>query len=125
MRHFGSEKGAPAATTTVLIDDAVLGRLPRVCGKDGVSTDDRRTINNDVGAGRLGPAPIRLLALGLAVLTGLSLIRVIIDSVRIGRASVGMDLDASHRWVVLCGVHPDFVTAVERAGHDTQTAPPR
>ncbi|CAN5768328.1 hypothetical protein BH24ACT2_BH24ACT2_10760 [soil metagenome] len=31
-------------------------------------------------------------------------------------ATVGIDLDASRRWVTLSGVHPDFVAAVRAEG---------
>jgi len=41
------------AAVTVFVDDAVLGRLPPVCVKDGVGTDDRLILTQDVG-GRTG-----------------------------------------------------------------------
>lgn len=184
------------AATTVFIDDAVLGRLPSVCAKDGVWTSDRLTFTKDVGAGKLGVAwllvllgpigwiililiaatrgvgppltvtlplseaaylrmedarrgrrraslvalgaflgafvallprtlDLRLLALVLAVVACGAAVRAVFESVRFGRATVGVDLDASHRWVLLSGVHPDFAAAVEIPGHDRQSAPHR
>ena len=41
------------AAVTVFVNDAVLGRLPPVCVKDGVWTDDRLIFTQDVG-GRAG-----------------------------------------------------------------------
>jgi hypothetical protein len=37
------------------------------------------------------------------------------------RASVGIELDASHRWVTLSGVHPAFAAAVNRRHEAYQT----
>ncbi len=37
------------AAVMVFVDDAVLGHLPSVCAKDGVSTDDRLTLTQNVG----------------------------------------------------------------------------
>ena len=37
------------ATATVFVDDAVLGRLPPVCAKDGIWTNDRLTFTEHVG----------------------------------------------------------------------------
>jgi len=43
------------ADVTVFVDDAVLGRLPAVCVKDGTYTDDRLTIRQELGgSGGLG-----------------------------------------------------------------------
>jgi hypothetical protein len=50
---------------TVFVDDAVLGRLPPVCVKDGIGTGDRLTFTQDVDAGGrtgLGVAWLLLLA---------------------------------------------------------------
>ena len=61
------------AQTTVFVDDAVLGRLPSICVKDGVQTDDTLTIRSAVGNGnRIGIAWLLLLVgplgwLGLVV----------------------------------------------------------
>ena len=41
------------AAVTVFVDDAVLGRLPPVCVEDGLQTDDRLILTQDVG-GRTG-----------------------------------------------------------------------
>jgi len=51
------------ATVTVFVDDAVLGRLPPMCVKDGIWTNDRLTYAQDVG-GRteLGVAWLLVLA---------------------------------------------------------------
>jgi hypothetical protein len=38
------------------------------------------------------------------------------------RASVGVELDASHRWITLSGVHPAFVAAVNRRNEDAYPA---
>jgi hypothetical protein len=37
------------ADVTVFVDDAVLGRLPSVCAKDGTYTDDRLTVSQELG----------------------------------------------------------------------------
>ncbi len=50
------------ASVTVFVDDAVLGRLPPVCVKDGIWTDDRLTFTQDVG-GRTGLGVAWLLVL--------------------------------------------------------------
>jgi hypothetical protein len=50
------------ATVTVFVDDAVLGRLPSVCVKDGIWTNDRLTLSQDVG-GRAGLGVAWLLVL--------------------------------------------------------------
>ena len=50
------------AAVTVFVDDAVLGRLPRVCVKDGIWTNDRLTFTQDVG-GRTGLGVAWLLVL--------------------------------------------------------------
>ncbi len=43
------------ADVTVFVDDAVLGRLPGVCARDGVPTTDRMRISEEVGRdNRLG-----------------------------------------------------------------------
>jgi len=39
------------AELTVFVDDAVLGHLPAVCVKDGVRTDDRLTLTQEVAGG--------------------------------------------------------------------------
>jgi hypothetical protein len=63
------------AAVTVFVDDAVLGRLPPICVKDGVATTDRLTLAQDVGGGAgLGVAWLLMLAgplgwLGLVVLS--------------------------------------------------------
>jgi hypothetical protein len=50
------------AAVTVFVDDAVLGRLPPVCVKDGTWTNDRLTFTQDVG-GRTGLGVAWLLVL--------------------------------------------------------------
>ena len=53
-------------------------------------------------------------ALGLVLLVGAAvaaLVAVLVAERRIGRASVGVSLDASRRWVTLTGVHPAFAAA--------------
>ena len=50
------------AAVTVFVDDAVLGRLPPVCVKDGIWTDDHLTFTQDVG-GRTGLGVAWLLVL--------------------------------------------------------------
>jgi hypothetical protein len=64
------------ATTTVFIDDAVRGRLPDVCAKDGVPAGgDRMTMRREIGAtNRLGIAWLLIFAgpLGWLVLLFLS-----------------------------------------------------
>jgi hypothetical protein len=40
---------ADVADVTVFVDDAVLGRLPSVCAKDGTYTDDRLTVSQELG----------------------------------------------------------------------------
>ena len=50
------------AAVTVFVDDLVLGRLPAICVKDGVWTDDRLILTQDVG-GRTGLGVAWLLVL--------------------------------------------------------------
>lgn len=62
------------AQVTVFVDDAVLGRLPPICVKNGLPTDDTLTLRARIGdASRLGVAWLLVLAgplgwLGLAIL---------------------------------------------------------
>ena len=62
------------AQVTVFVDDAVLGRLPPICVKGGLPTDDTLTLRARIGdASRLGVAWLLVLAgplgwLGLAIL---------------------------------------------------------
>jgi hypothetical protein len=64
------------AAVTVFVDDAVLGRLPPICVKDGVATSDRLTLVQDVtGSAGLGVAWLLILAsplgwIGLFMLSG-------------------------------------------------------
>jgi len=51
------------AEVTVFVDDAVLDHLPAVCVKDGLQTDDRLTVSQDVGGGTgMGVAWLLVLA---------------------------------------------------------------
>jgi hypothetical protein len=61
----------------------------------------------------------RIVAVGSAVLACVALSSVIAEGTRVRRASVGLDLDASRRWVTLSGVHESFVCAVQ--SRDTGT----
>lgn len=62
------------AQVTVFVDDAVLGRLPPICVKSGLPTDDTLTLRARIGdASRLGVAWLLVLAgplgwLGIAIL---------------------------------------------------------
>ena len=63
------------AKVTVFVDDAVLGRLPDVCAKEGTPTDYRFTISQEVGRDtRLGVLWLLVLAgpLGWIILLFLS-----------------------------------------------------
>lgn len=66
--------GGGWAQVTVFVDDAVLGRLPRICVKSGLRTDDTLTLRARIGdPNRLGIAWLLLLAgplgwLGLVIL---------------------------------------------------------
>lgn len=66
-----------------------------------------------------GWAQLGTSGLVLAGATGLATVVVaFVAEVRIGRASVGVALDASRRWVTLDGVHPAFAAACrERHAH--------
>ena len=171
------------AEATVFVDDAVLGRLPPICVKDGVPTDDVLTLRTAVRNGNgLGIAWLLLLAgplgwLGLlivaasrrsadtltvslpfssaayerflrakregwifgltaiallvvalvavghqstlpAVVIGiaccLALLQWVRSTIRIHSGSVGVELDASRRWVTLLRVHREFVESLHR-----------
>jgi hypothetical protein len=54
-----------------------------------------------------------LALLGAAVLVG-SVAAGFVGDRQLRRARVGVDLDASRRWVSLYGVHPAFVSACEQ-----------
>jgi hypothetical protein len=56
-------------------------------------------------------APPGFAVLGLVVL-GVTLVAGMVFEYRIGQALVGVDLDASRRWVTLRAVHPAFARAV-------------
>lgn len=169
------------AAVTVFVDDAVRGRLPGVCAKDGVPTSATLRVVEEVGQSNrlgvlwllvfLGPlgwialallagrdrgehlavelpwseeaydrlvearrARSRALAAGAAAGAGLlallwrgtlgpaggvlflavvvaTLGAALVTGWRIGTNSVGVQLDASRRWVTLTGVHPDFAAA--------------
>lgn len=49
------------ALTRVFVDDAVLGRLPQVCAKDGVATTSHLTVDQAVGERGLGALWLLLL----------------------------------------------------------------
>ena len=56
----------------------------------------------------------QLQATGVVLLAGavvVTLVAVLVAERRIDRASIGVSLDASRRWVTLSGVHPAFVAA--------------
>jgi hypothetical protein len=165
------------ATVEVFVDDAVRGRLPRVCAKTGLSSDGKLRIEQQMGGLGfawllifLGPvgwivllfcswsgsgsgvltvrlpysdaavdhewrlrrirfraAALALLGFGLALAiqsepatavvgtatVGLALVSLVAHA-RLLTVRIGVRLDASHRWVTLTHVHPDFVRAVER-----------
>ncbi|WP_426573578.1 hypothetical protein [Aquihabitans sp. McL0605] len=63
------------------------------------------------------------LAAGLFVLSG-GLVAVLVCSWRAQRLLVGVDLDASGRWVTLKHVHPDFAAACEAVDRGTPVARP-
>jgi hypothetical protein len=66
----------------------------------------------------------RLLALGLATVVAGALIRVIVESVRINKATVRLSLDASRRWVTLSGVHANFEEAMHQGGRQSYSTTP-
>ena len=179
------------AEVTVFVDDAVLGRLPRVCAKRGTPTGSSLRAVQEVGrsnrlgilwllalAGPLGWLVLLVLSsrdggehlavelplsdgayddlraarrlrtgalllgtattVGLLVLTAwaqlgplgallvgaaalVTFAAAMVGEWRVGRASVGIALDASRRWVTLNGVHPGFVDAcrVHAASHSS------
>jgi hypothetical protein len=181
------------AEVTVFVDDAVRGRLPGICVKDGTGTNDRLTFRQDMGsrnglgviwllilAGPLGWIGLfvisamhqggtltvtlpfseaahdrlthatrvrrqaglvlvgalagsllslflrttdgKLLAVGLACVAVAALVKVVVESSRLLRLTVPLDLDASRRWVTLSKVHPNFVEAVQRRDHESSIA---
>ena len=55
-----------------------------------------------------------LVALGLAAFGVGALISLVMHAIRIQHLSVQLRLDASRRWVTLCGVDPEFALAVEQ-----------
>ena len=65
----------------------------------------------------------RLLALGLGVVVAGALVRVIVEAVRVNRATVRLSLDASRRWVTLSGVHPNFESAVHPERRRSSSTP--
>ena len=65
------------------------------------------------------PAP--LVAAGLVVL-GVGGIAVIVNGTLARRLVVGIDLDASGRWVTLSGVHPAFAAACDTRPTPTDAA---
>jgi hypothetical protein len=175
------------ADATVFVDDAVLGRLPSVCVKDGTYTNDRLTLSQEVGDGLgilwlllfIGPvgwvalvvisssrrsvgmltvtlpisqaayelfvesrrqrwawgiitvvlgfasvvylagasyqSPLRtILGVVAGLIVFICLFGWIASVARFRKARVGVDLDASRRWVTFRGVHPNFVAAVRQ-----------
>lgn len=93
----------------------------------------RRTVHLALGTGALllaclaagfglalsDPAP--LVAAGLVVL-GVGGIAVIVNGTLARRLVVGIDLDASGRWVTLSGVHPAFAAACDTRPTPTDAA---
>ena len=61
-----------------------------------------------------GSSGYDLVALGLAAFGAGALISLVMHATRIHHLSVQLKLDASRRWVTLCGVSPEFALAVER-----------
>lgn len=77
------------AQTRVFVDDAVLGRLPQVCAKDGVATTSHLTVEQEVGTRGLG-------ALWLLLLLGpLGWIALVIASVAIRGECLVVELPLS------------------------------
>jgi hypothetical protein len=170
------------ATATVFVDDAVLGHLPPVCAKTGLTTSDHLVLTVPVGHRGLGLAWLLVLAgpigwlvlcfyalaqreealtvrlpfsdhaydelrrarrqervLGWAAIVALLgaflvllfqtftaraaaaalaaigiglLVSWFSESRRVRRASVGVQLDGSRRWVTLSRVHDEFARSV-------------
>ena len=171
------------AQVKVFVDDAVLGRLPQVCAKDGTATDAQLRVVHHVRQGQpsslvwllVFAGPLGWIALAFLLpggtderltvevpwsdasydrltearrqrnrsaalcLFGATAVFLVIWSRGIGpgdlllfvvvvagaiaaqvaadrrfsRFSIGVDLDASRRWVTLRRVHPDFAAACE------------
>lgn len=102
-------------TVRIPYSDDELGRYVRTA---------RRTVHLALGTGALLlvclvagyglalPDPAPLVVTGLAVLV-MGGIAVIVNGFLARRLVVGVDLDASGRWVTLRGVHPAFAAACE------------
>jgi hypothetical protein len=73
----------------------------------------------DAGGGPL-TLPAQIVGVGLALVAAAAVVAGLVAPWRLGRATVGVELDASRRWVTLRNVDPAFARAV-RAGQ----APPR
>jgi hypothetical protein len=66
-------------------------------------------------------ADYRLLAVGLAFIGCVTLSKVIVETRKVQRATVRLQLDASRRWLTLCGVHEYFANAVQHRYTDSRT----
>jgi hypothetical protein len=69
------------AQVTVFVDDVVEGRLPPLCVKEGIPTEDRLTVHDAVGGSRLGFAWL-LLLLGPLGWICLFIIAIVLPSTR-------------------------------------------
>ena len=105
-RDAGEHLAVEVPLSDEAYDELAAGqRLRRVALVGGVATAVALLL---LGAwARLGPLGVVLLV-GSALAT---VVAVLLAERRIGRASVGVSLDASRRWVTLAGVHPAFVAA--------------
>lgn len=92
---FLTRRVARMATVTVSADQAVQGHFPEVCAKTGRASNGWMTIKAKVGRFSLERLVIRVPWTEGQRLRG-----------------VAVDLDATKRWIILDGVHPDFVAAV-------------
>ena len=64
-----------------------------------------------------------LVALGLACIGVGALYSFVMHTIRVHHLSIQLELDASRRWLTLCGVNPEFALAVERRASGLSSQP--
>lgn len=114
------------AQATVFVDDAVLGRLPSVCAKDGVPTADTLILHSRVGDGTgLGVAWLLVLAgpLGWLVLLIIAATRRPADTLTVQLPFSEGAYQRLHRakrelWPVAIGVPIFLILCPFALGHD-------
>lgn len=122
----GSRRAGPETLTVELpMSDAAYERarsarrLRRNAFASGVAATAAATALF-LGAGDAAISTMRTLAFVAVLIVVGALVTLLVADHRVRDGEVGIQLDASRRWVVLSRVHPSFAAACQEAGRDRQ-----